>query len=85
MLLLKRFLLREPGGWPSAGLGWAVPPAVPRFPALAELSPAGAARGAARAGAGGEGSARLSLKCQILVAAVWGEESASPLTCAAAL
>lgn len=42
-------------------------------------------RPAAPAGAAGEGSVHLSLKCKIVVAAVSGEESASPLTCAAAL
>lgn len=71
---------REPlrrGALPPAAL----PPPPPRRARRGE----GAPRRAAPAGPGGEGSVRLSLKCKILVAAVWGEESASPLTCAAAL
>lgn len=69
----------------------AVPPAAQRFPNARRALPPrarcgeGAPRRAAPAGARGEGSVHSSLKCKILVAAVWGEESASPLTCAAAL
>lgn len=67
------------GAEPGAALP---PPASSASPAVFS---APRPRPAAPAGAAVEGSVHLSLKCKIVVAAVWGEESASPLTCAAAL